>query len=645
MKKIAQNPEKPAPGSRTAAHPALEERPFAFDAFLRTEKYRILAVAGLALAVRIAFFFLNKHNNPLFHFPIMDGLYHDEWAKKVLAGDFWGSEVFFRAPLYPYLLALAYKVNGSSIAVTVFMQHIMGTLSAALVFLLARFYFRRSAALIAGLLAALYWPLIYFEGQLLMETLVVFLDLLFLVALSAACANRSRSMLIFSGVMLGLSAIARPSILAVAPAVPFIFHWTARAADRRSIRNRWFMPAAAVYAVAALVIAPVLIRNYAVGRDFVPIASQGGVNFYIGNNPKSDGRTAIVPGTRPDWWGGYYDSIAMAEESEGRKLKPSEVSNHFFRKGLSFIVSFPAQAGSLFLRKFVMFWSGGERSNNMNIYFFWRISGMGHAPLPGFWLICPLGLLGVVLLWKKRTQLSLFYGYVLLYSFGVITFFVNDRFRLPVVPVLIVFAAAAIVHMAHLFRSRSRGFALRLIVLALITAAVNIDFATFKENKIYADSFSHYSLGNAYLKMKRDDLAMKEYEIAHELNEKYPVSSFSLIERGVHHNLGTFYWRKGLCKQAIEHLSKVGGYDSYAVLAKRYLAECYAKEGIFRDALRTYEEALALDPKEYSCLVGMAGLLIELDDTASAREALQRAQALYPNDPKIRTLLGSLKNR
>ena len=29
---------------------------------------------------------------------------------------------------------------------------------------------------------------------------------------------------------------------------------------------------------------------------------------------------AIVPGTRADWWGGYHDSVRMAEEAEGRAL-------------------------------------------------------------------------------------------------------------------------------------------------------------------------------------------------------------------------------------------------------------------------------------------------------------------------------------
>ena len=46
---------------------------------------------------------------------------------------------------------------------------------------------------------------------------------------------------------------------------------------------------------ALIPIGGVTLYNATAGGDLVLIASQGGVNFYIGNNERSDGRTAIVP--------------------------------------------------------------------------------------------------------------------------------------------------------------------------------------------------------------------------------------------------------------------------------------------------------------------------------------------------------------
>ena len=79
-----------------------------------------------------------------------------------------------------------------------------------------------------------------------------------------------------------------------------------------------------------LPIVPVTIRNQVVGDDLVLISSQAGVNFYIGNNPLSDGRTAIVPGTPGGWWEGYHATIERAERATGRDLKPSPVSRYYF---------------------------------------------------------------------------------------------------------------------------------------------------------------------------------------------------------------------------------------------------------------------------------------------------------------------------
>ena len=37
---------------------------------------------------------------------------YDEWARRIAAGDWLGRDVFYQAPLYPYLLGVIYAVAG-----------------------------------------------------------------------------------------------------------------------------------------------------------------------------------------------------------------------------------------------------------------------------------------------------------------------------------------------------------------------------------------------------------------------------------------------------------------------------------------------------------------------------------------------------
>jgi tetratricopeptide (TPR) repeat protein len=592
--------------------------------FARKQLIDIGIIFTVALALRVVYFLLNRSNNPLFLYPIMDSLYHHEWAEKIAGGDFWGNEVFFRAPLYPYFLALLYKLGGSSIAFAVFCQHLLGSITAVFLYFLAREFFSRRVGLLAGLLYAAYWPLLYFEGELLIVSLILFLNTGFLWVLARAMKSGRQRLFFAAGLILGLSAIARPSVLIFIVVLPLVLRYGSGLLSRRGPRSSWQLNFVWGLAGTVLVILPVTIRNAVIGRDFVPIASQGGVNFYIGNNPQSDGRTAIVPGTRPDWWGGYYDSISRAEKDEGRKLKPSEVSNYYFKKGLEFIFSSPVDAIKLFGLKFYKFWAAGERSNNKYIYFFWDLSGMRRVPLPGFWLIAPLALLGGALQWRRRTSLAGLYLFVISYMAGVVLFFVNARFRLPVVPLLIIFAAYTVFYFYESRRLNKRRLIKAAAALLLLSLALDIDLYTFGENRTRQDSISHYSLGNAYLKMDMRAQALSEYEKARQINQRHPRSSYSLIERNINYDLGLLYWERGFHSRAIEVLEKVGGRDQYTLIAWDRLADSYLRTGRSNEAVELYNRILAVEPGNQSARIGLARAYRATGDLARAKDLLVR---------------------
>jgi len=79
-------------------------------------------------------YLLEIKDNPHFYNLTLDPLYHDSWAKQVAGGDWIGNQVFFRAPFYPYFLAVLYKIFGHHLFLVRLIQHLIGSLSVVLIF-------------------------------------------------------------------------------------------------------------------------------------------------------------------------------------------------------------------------------------------------------------------------------------------------------------------------------------------------------------------------------------------------------------------------------------------------------------------------------------------------------------------------------
>jgi len=120
-KKRHKKPQKATTPPKQDLGAALRSR----HGFEAREFLHIGVIFAVALAIRLIFFFVNKQTNPLFNDPILDSLFHHQWAKEINDGNFWGDEVYFRAPLYPYFLAFLYKISGTSIAFATFCQHLI----------------------------------------------------------------------------------------------------------------------------------------------------------------------------------------------------------------------------------------------------------------------------------------------------------------------------------------------------------------------------------------------------------------------------------------------------------------------------------------------------------------------------------------
>ncbi len=420
-----------------------------------------LVVLAVALAFRVAYL-LEASRFPDWNLFYMDQEYHLEWARALATGvwrapyDMLRHAPFFRAPLYPYFLAGLFKLVGANTTAVRAVQALIGSVSCSLVYAVGTRCFGRRAGLAAGIVAALYWVLAYFDGELLLPVFLVFFVLLgFLLAFRAA--DRGSPLVAgASGLVLGLYSITRPNILIF---MPFAVWWIASVSLKRGRR------AAAVMAVAMAIgcLAPpaaVTVRNAIVGGDAAPVASQGGVNLYIGNNPESNGLEAVVPGTRQTWWGGYEDAVGIAERDLGRELRPTEVSSYWFGRAVSYVRGDPAGWLRLTLRKTLALVGDPEPPNNepyearRDRYWTLRSVPLSFSTLLALFVVAlPLSLLR----WGKRLRpplgidddarrrLQLVLIFLVVYSLSVIAFFVTGRYRVPLVPFLAMGTGASLV--------------------------------------------------------------------------------------------------------------------------------------------------------------------------------------------------------
>ena len=507
------------------------------------EKIVVLGIFILSYTLRFIYM-LQMQSSPHFFSPTMDPLFHDAWAQNIAEGNWVGSRVFFRAPFYAYFLAAVYKIFGHSYIIPRLIQHLVGSLSCVLVYLLARNLFARKVAVVAGLIAATYGMLFYFEGELLLDSFLVFFDLLLVLLLLKAKEIPKSSRWFVCGIVLGVSAITRPNILFF---IPFIWLWISLVFRQKRPLKKILSYGGLFLAGGVLVILPVTIRNLAVSGDPVLISSQGGINFYIGNNENADGVSAIF--YHEHWQ--YRDFQLQAESQTGRSMRPSEISRFYYLKGADFFLKQPYQALKLQIKKLYLFWSRFEISNNQDIYFYRRYSSLIRILPTGFWLIGPLGLTGMIFaLWHarrnkkanahkaadRRMRVLLPVLFVFSYMITVVMFFVPARFRLPVIPFLIIFAGFALVWLVRRIMSKDVA-AVRVFLLFLVPLLFLTNSNAYRLNLgDLSTAQAHFGLGNVYLKKAQLDLALVHFDSALALNPSWSRA---------HLNRGMVFFRKG----------------------------------------------------------------------------------------------------
>ncbi|HWR84223.1 MAG TPA: glycosyltransferase family 39 protein [Candidatus Deferrimicrobium sp.] len=394
----------------------------------------LLVVLAVAVAVRLLYL-SEYHSLPDWSQLTVDNYYHHHWALSIAGGNIFGETTYFRAPFYVFCLAFLYALFGASLWIGRLFGLGIGLASIILTYLLAKRIFDRKVAVVAALFHALCPMMIYYESELLLDPLFMLLMQLAVYRVIIWKEWQSPTNAFLIGLFVGVAAITRPTILLFVPILIVLFAVYSRQGAVTARNAVMFLLGTFLF------IAPIFARNVIVGGEPVLIAAQGGINFYIGNNAQSDGLSAVVPEPLGHNWS-LKDVAYLASKETGHRLTPGELSSYWTRKAMAWIISQPGAFSQLYLRKLYHCFANQEISNDRDLpYFFHQIPILMYNPL-SFGILFALAFAGVLLTWRRSVAVRLIVIVILVYSGAIALFFFNSRFRLPILPYVILLSAA-----------------------------------------------------------------------------------------------------------------------------------------------------------------------------------------------------------
>ena len=338
----------------------------------------------------------------------------------------------FLPPVYPLLLAALLKLSAGELTLLAPLQILLSCLSVYVLFLLVQALSGgKVPALLASLMMAVYPPLIVnsvLPSTVTLETLFVLVGLL----ITLLAAQRSPVFGLVAGINLAAAGLTRSPWLLL---IPIAFIWSLWVA-RNGTARRYLLPVLILLG-AAITLAPWIYFNQQTHGAWLLGSTNGGMNFWIGNNPQATGEF-IFPT--------QIDRPLVMQTVDWSEL---ERDQFFYQQGFDYLREHPIESANLAIRKltyFIFF-----RPSIGSSYQATEIQvGLASKLFIAAWLaILPFGIFGILKTWTQdRGHFLLLSAFV---SQGVVAmlFFAGTRFRTPLDPLVILWAALGLPSILH----------------------------------------------------------------------------------------------------------------------------------------------------------------------------------------------------
>lgn len=673
----------------------------------------LIIILLISLSLRI-YYLYEISKEPWFKCPLYDPLYNHYWAKGIATGN-WDlpatvndPEIRYtphgRPPGYPYILSLIYLAFGVNPIAPRVIQYFVGIINTLLLWWILKKYLRSNlVSLLGTLLFASYWGIIYFESLLSYPVYVIFLLLIWLILiLRWQEKNTHPTYLCTSGIVLGLIILFRPNAIFLASLYYIII-----LSQKRSKYLKNLLTTSLILLISiSLPLIPCFIRNYIVARDFVFVSSYGGLNFYVGNHPESNGAEPRIPELNKligisEWSCFDYPVIVrgIAKEIGKDSISFSEANKYFYKMAINNIISNPEKWLKLTIRKILLFWGPVEITND-TVPKFDKENSRLLSKLPGFSLYSSIFIASISYIlfrhifglngsYKTPPLIRVSILITLLYFLSVLPFFVAGRYRIPIIPFIVIVDTWFI---SEVWKSLSERkiyqllFQSGLLVASILVA--NTNFSNYQPSK----SIWHFRQGTSALLCEDYSRAVEEFKASLEYdpenvfakinyavtlgkigrptegiyvltnNFQKPLSSpeelnamgylfeqIGDIQKSqlfyakaivsnfnytlAHSNLSRIFIRKNEYIEAKKHLEIVASHQPHNFYINFQLAKIYELLSDYESAIKHYKLCLDINPNSEICWNNLGWIYNTLGDYASAINAYNRsiqANTKYP---------------
>lgn len=368
-----------------------------------------------------------------------------------------------RPPLYPIFVAGVYAVFGvENYAAVRSIQAFISLLVTVAVYWLGRETYSHRVGLWSAAWFCFYPSFLAFDNLLLSETL--FTAFLVLATLTAVLAVRRESLVLLAvtGVLLGLGALARSVLFPFAIVLGLLLLMTWRGAILKRL-----LAAAAPFVACGAVLAPWAIRNTQVQETFTVVDVMGGRNAMMGNYEhtpleRSWATIDIVQGDKA------WHRVLAAEHPEFASLTQGQRDKVAMAHAKAYVLSHPGQTLQRDIVRFFNFWQlertlvAGAKEGLFGELPRWIVLIAGVLICGSFAAVMFAAIFGTLLTppgdWRLHWLLLLTIFFPCLLHTLI---FAHSRYHLPVMPLVIVYAAAALTQLRFIgTQVRTARFAL-----------------------------------------------------------------------------------------------------------------------------------------------------------------------------------------